>query len=206
MGIRINKTLGYILFSPEKLDDLQIEKLTLNDLVQIATEDERKWLNFDLGNEALTESLSKYIRMASAESTGLKTNIYSFIPPNSISTWHRYNNVLDYYGFDGNDATAQIKYIQGQLIPFQNGTYLVSSTLKEIDSINAQRCFIFHHTDLENRVPGLTAELTNLGIDCSRDLADQVHVAPPISVKLMARILGIKEENSLRPAIVTHWS
>ena len=204
MGIRIHKTLGWVLLNQDINLDL-LSSTTLEDLKKEYISDvELIKLDLVFPNIDFSSSLEDFVYNAGNECDE-SDRCYIFSIP-YLKDWHRYNSTLDYY--DATSAERTIKYLNSDIFPFYQ-KFVISSNLTELDH------------DLRNKISVLSGvknyknnfeenfikQLENLGFDLEKPLKDQIHMTCP---KILQLILKKANPNvdyrNLKPAIVTYWS
>lgn len=203
MGIRINKGLGWVLRG-KNLDRELLTKITLQEL-----KDEYKEIytgfdiDFDLADLNLSQTLDSFIINAFSECE--PTQVLLFIPPSMKKNWHRYDDSLDFY--TKKDLVDHIEYIQGDLYPFYE-KFIITSSLEKTELSELERTKATQLSDYADKLAGEEREkFISLGFDLTKPLINQIHMLPPISLRLMlAKLDPTVDYKELRPAVVTWWS
>jgi len=206
MGIRINKTLGWIL-EGEEIDLEVLKSFSLKDL-QKENPNDKELNKLDLygSNIDLNQPLISFVKNASLErfeENEAEDFLYVFIPPICIQDWHRHDDSIDYYEEDG-IPQRKIKWLNGEVFPFSQ-KFVVSSTLKEIDNITKQNCWDFSNLNLKPKEP-LKSNFKKLGFDLSKPLKSQIHMVCPKVLELILAKCSKVNHLKLKPGIVSYWS
>ena len=200
MGIRINKKLGWILEN----QDLNLEplsKITLQQLKDQHKSDPDVFIDLGFIDVDMTQPLSNFVSKISDDGSSKK--LYIFIPPIVKDQWQRYDDAMDY--LENKLSAVKVNYINRDLYPFYR-KFVVAHNLKELSSIQTQKCQQFSDLDYKCFTPDFQKELTDLGLTLDKPLKDQIYMVCPDILRVFLEKCGENNYKKLRPAIVTYWS
>jgi hypothetical protein len=204
MGIRIHKTLGWVLLN-EDIDFDMLSSTTLNDLKNENLNDvELIKLDLVFPNINLSLTLEKFIHNASYDSNP-NDKCYIFSVP-YLNDWHRYNSTLDYYDVDS--AERNIREIHSDIFPFYQ-KFVVSNTLIELEhDLRNKINLLSGVADYQNSFDStFIKQLTELGFKLDKPLKEQIHMTCPRILQLILKKANPNiNYKKLKPAIVTYWS
>lgn len=203
MGIRINKSLGWIL-SFDKINLELLDELTITDLIN-ENKDDFELNNLDLMYPFIDKDM-KLSSMVREVYLDKDERIIIFQPPHVISEkdyWHRYNNPIDYY--ERGSELNSLKFLLGQeIFPYIN-KMVVSKSLIELNPQEKDICQIFSDVRIILK-PEVKQDLEKKGIDFTFKLKDQIHQCCPRIIQLILKKCDDKIDfRTLKPGIVTWW-
>lgn len=200
MGIRINKSLGWVLTGVE-LDLEVLESLTLGDLKKENPQDfELNHLDLSYPNLDLSQKLINFVRDVSDEYKE-GDRMYVFSPPFVGKEWHRHDDTIDYYEADSGER--KVKYLHGEIFPYAQ-KFVVTSSLKELNEVQTKTCWYFSE-QADKFKPELKKEFTDLGIDLTQPIKPQIHMICPHVIRLILKKCSDVDYKILQPGIVTYW-
>lgn len=200
MGIRVNKSLGWVFYG-KKLNLEILKNLTLLDLKnEFKTDFEISNLDLSFQGIDLSKKLIEFVNDVSDQDTP-NDFLYIFSPPFINKDWNRHDDSIDYH--ECNDGNRTIKYIHRDVFPYSQ-KFVVSRSLKELTDIQKRHCLYFSENQdlLSDKIK---ENLSNIGIDIKKPLISQIHMTCPKIIKAIFEKCSDENYKSLQPAIVTYW-
>lgn len=193
MGIRINKTLGWIITN-NSLDIEKLENFSLMDLQKENLNCQELQLDLSFPEIDLSQKLSNFVEKVADE------NIYVFKPPVIGEKWNRYDDIIDY--LENNSGETKINYIHRDIFPYCQ-SFVVSASLNKLTKIESTQCQIFTNMNRFNEEK--KQSLLKLGIDETKPLNEQIHMTAPKVIELIFKKCSDLDYRILKPAIITYW-
>ena len=200
MGIRISKSLGWVL-EDQELGYIDESEVVFKDIISKNKDDLLLNLELSFGVN-LDEKIINYVE-SFKETFG--KNIYQFTPPGQ-QEFRRYNSPIDYY--EAKDGDPKIEYLNKEIYPFKT-PMVISETGAELTYDEFQLVYITQSAKPDSpfllRAKKKFKALEDKGLDMNKPRLLQIHQQAPLIVQAIAKALGVKDTNSLKPAIITCW-
>ena len=201
MGIRINKSMGWILVN-KHVDLYTLEETTVGDLLTKYPNDQYLKMDLQYPGVKSSTSLSSFVNDASDETddgnSDSPASCLIFTPPSSRKDWHRHGDYIDYY--ESKSMSLQIQYLHTELFPYAENM-IITKTLHELTPVESK--WASYGWTMLNQLT--KDKMESYGFDTSLPMNEQVHMKAPRIIQVMSDLAGIPNSAELRPAIVTYW-